>query len=474
MNKLRHLVCCAIAVAALTACGGGGGGGGDAPSSNELPVTLGQPGPGDPDAYLPLVQGNFWHFRGTTVAGGATTSFETSVQVTGTRIVGGVTALVLREADTTAGSGGEASDQSVVKDLNGLAVLEAGSDPLTLSLVPYWELRFPLQSGSTFVQLDRTEVDMGEDLDGDGRNEQIDVLSTVTVVGFETVSVPAGTFSEAAHIRRQLALKVRLSGDGRVIEASETAHAWFARGVGWVRRSSTIAALGESITTDQSLDAYFVGGVAVGMQDATGPVHNGTLGAEGTSFSLWRSVPAGRNTVALTGLTGEAYLRVLSASCTVRSGSQRVGTAPEDCTFDTGAGPVVVQVTGATGTRYQLWQALAPNVSSPATEARAFNSGTPTVGQVATRGDSTYSVAGLTPGAYTISIAGLSADADLKVYSDETYSLEQDCTLRAPGDVLEGPEDCTIVSGGSVYFRVRSGEVNRDGSSYLMLVHPAP
>jgi hypothetical protein len=250
-------------------------------------------------------------------------------------------------------------------------------------------LRFPVQNGSTFVQLDRSDVDMGQDLDGDGRNERLDVLSTVTVIGFETVSAPAGTFSEAAHIRRQVALTVHLSRDGQVVEASETASAWFARGIGWVRRSSTISVLGESITSDQLLDAYFVDGVAGGMQEATGPVHNGTLGPEGTSFSLWRAVPAGRTTVALTGLTGEAYLRVLSAPCTVSSGSQRAGTAPEDCTFDTGAGPVVVQVTGATGSRYQLWQALAPNVSSPATESRAISSGTPTVGQVATRGEST-------------------------------------------------------------------------------------
>jgi hypothetical protein len=294
------------------------------------------------------------------------------------------------------------------------------------------------------------------------------------VIGFETVSAPAGTFSEAAHIRRQVALTVHLSRDGQVVEASETASAWFARGIGWVRRSSTISILGESITSDQLLDAYFVDGVAGGMQEATSPVHNGTLGSEGTSFSLWRAVPAGRTTVALTGLTGEADLHVLSGSCTMGSGSRVAGTAPEDCTFDSGAGPVVVQVTGTAGTRYQLWHASTPSVSSPATESRAIGSGTPTAGQVAARGDSTYAVTGLTPGSYTISIAGLSADADLKVYFDETYSTEQDCTLRSPGDVSAQPEDCTIASDGSVYFRVRGGEINTAGSSYLLLVHAAP
>ncbi len=54
------------------------------------------------------------------------------------------------------------------------------------------------------------------------------------------------------------------------------------------------------------------------------------------------------------------------------------------------------------------------------------------------------------------------------------YSMEQDCTLRATGDVLPQPEDCTTTSAGNLHFIVRSGEVNPDGASYLMLVHAAP
>ena len=38
-------------------------------------------------------------------------------------------------------------------------------------------------------------VHLDSDLDGDGRNDVVDVNSTVTVVGTETVSVPAGTFT---------------------------------------------------------------------------------------------------------------------------------------------------------------------------------------------------------------------------------------------------------------------------------------
>ena len=473
MNTFRNLASGAIAIAALTACGGGGGadpGGGAA--SIELPVTLGQAGPGDPEGYFPLAQGNFWHFRGTAVENGVPTPFETSVQVSGTSVVGGVTALVVRESDPTVGGCCSFSEQAVVKDPNGLAVLAESTDPLTKSLAPYWELRFPLNSGLEFVQIDRLAIDIGQDLDGDGINEWADVHSIATVIGFETVSAPAGTFSEAAHIRRQVALKFHMSRDGQVVEASETGNTWFARGVGWVRRTSAVSVLGQSSTSDESLDAYFVDGVAGGgIQEAADPVQNSSLGPEGTSFWLWRNVAAGRHTVALTGRTGDARLRILAGSCTAGSGST---LPPEDCSFDASTGPVVVQVTGTAGTHYQLWHAPTPRVLTPANEVRAITAGVPTVGQVATRSDSRYEVTGLTPGNYTISIAGLSADADLKVYFDGTYSMEQDCTLRAAGDVLPQPEDCTTASPGSLYFSVRSGEVNRDGASYLMLVHAAP
>jgi hypothetical protein len=461
----------ALAATLVAACGGDGGGG---DASDAVPVVLGQPGPGDPGNYFPLAVGNFWHFRGYAEIDGARTPLEASVQVVGTRVVDGVTALVVRESDPQVGGDGTYADELLVKDLNGVAVLGVDDDPTSQAIVPYWEVRFPLEPGSAFVQIDAKGIDFGEDLDGDGRNETVDVRSVVSMVGFETVTVPVGTFAEAAHLRREVSLRILMSRDGAIVNGTEAGNAWFARGVGWIQRTSTVAAAGVSVTTREFLDAFLVDGVAGGIAEAPAPVINGSVGADGASFVLWRDVPAGRRTAVLAGLSAEADLRVLTASCTAGSGTQKGGLEPEDCTFDGTGGPLVVRVAGAPGTRYQLWQAPTPSIASPVNEASVVAASTVTVGQVGARGESTYAASGLASGRYTISIAGLSDDADLKVYADDTYSVELDCTLRSVGDVMAEPEDCTTSSDGGLYFRVRGGELNMVGASYLIMVHPAP
>ena len=56
------------------------------------------------------------------------------------------------------------------------------------------------------------------------------------------------------------------------------------------------------------------------------------------------------------------------------------------------------------------------------------------------------------------------------MFSDETYSIESDCTLRRPGDVTSSPEGCTVATGAALYFSVSSGELNREGAGYIILV----
>lgn len=458
-----------VLMSSLVGCGGGGGGG-SSPVSGELPVVLGLAGPGDPENYLPLAVGNFWHFRGTT-SGASSGTWENSVSVTGTRLVNAATATMVYESN--ASGGGTSDEQGYVKDPNGIAVLNA-EDAFEASLTPRWELRFPLQTGSEFVQLDRKNLDLLEDLDGDGINERVDVRSDVRVVGFEAVNVPVGSFSNAARIERQMALRVYLSKSGQVVDGTEVGTAWFARNVGWVRRTSTVTVLGQVTVMDEVLDAYYVDGVAGGMQVASNAVAHGTVDAGGRAFWVFPISSAGRQTAALTGLTGNADLAVLTIRQCASSFVGAAGLSPEDCSFYPLGGSIVVAVSGIETSRYLLSLAASPSVASPTSESKLIPDGTPTTGQVAPRGESTYSVDGLTPGNYTISIAGLSADADLKVYFDETYSMEQDCTLRGVGDVTAKPEDCTTASSGRLFFRVRSGELNLDGASYLILVHSAP
>ena len=266
-SAATKLACLAPLVLALGACGGGGGGdGGDASSAQE-PVTLGAAGPGDVQNHLPLAVGNSWQFRGTVVEGQTTTPTETTITVPGVRAVGGVSALVVRES-VVAGAQTTAFEDAMVKDANGVAVLASADDVLNSALVPYWELRFPLVAGAEFVQIDRTDLDFGQDLDADGRNERVSLYATVRVVGTESVTVPAGTFAGSVHVQRRLELTLRLSADGSAFDATETGNAWYAPGVGWVRRTSVAAGMGETLTSDEQLTAYVVGGVARGAMNS--------------------------------------------------------------------------------------------------------------------------------------------------------------------------------------------------------------
>ena len=119
---------------------------------------------------------------------------------------------------------------------------------------------------------------------------------------------------------------------------------------------------------------------------------------------------------------------------------------------------------------YVITGGVAPVVTLPITgTGGSVPRGIATIGLVETRQTNRYFTTGLTPGTHTVSITGLTGDADLHVFSDESYSHELDCTLRRPGDVTNGPEDCTLTTGTALYFSVASGELNRDGAGYLIL-----
>lgn len=105
----------------------------------------------------------------------------------------------------------------------------------------------------------------------------------------------------------------------------------------------------------------------------------------------------------------------------------------------------------------------------------------PIIGQVATRGESFYSVSGLIPGTtHTVSITRLPVlgllpgtnlsnsvigAADLHVFPDATFSFEADCTLR-----VASPQTCTLITGSSLYFSVRAGPIERVGARYIIQV----
>lgn len=472
MFKRGRLALATIGLALLAACGGGGGG---TPPAGETPVVLGQPGPGDPDNWMPLGVAHRWVFRGRSSGVGGDRDYTNHVEVTNVGSVNGTSTLRLRENNY--GGTGEVSVADIVNDNNGIAVLAIDDgNALSAALAPYWEIRYPLAAGSRFVQRERSNVDFGSDLDGDGRNESVTLRSEVTVAGTEAITVPVGSFATALRVNRSSTLTIRLSRDGSTVTGTESASAWYVRNVGWVRRTQTATASGLTTSIDEVLEAYFNSGGNGGTQPVSGPIASGTLPASGVVTHVWSAQPLGPYTVTLSALSADAELVVPAApSCTRGSGPQP-GTAPEDCSFThDGLGPLLAQVRGAPGATYVL--ALAPAVvfAAPADESALVVVSTPAFGQVGPRGTSTYQINGLpTTGRYSITIASLDADADLMVYSDSTYSMPI-CGLTGVGDIGTLPEECVVdVALGNLYFRVRAGELNSTGASYQVIVQPVP
>lgn len=189
------------------------------------------------DAYFPDDVGNSWSYRGEVTEGPIQTierkMFVNESKVTGADVRQNVQVKVMH--DTNAGNHGP-STSFYRRDAAG--VVYYGSEPgttLETQLIPYQIVQFPLRPGSTFQQFDRRDLDFGSDLDRDGVNEHADVVGTVTVVGRESVTVPAGSYPDAVRIDARMTLRITFSADRRVAVGTDVMNAWFVKGIGLVK-----------------------------------------------------------------------------------------------------------------------------------------------------------------------------------------------------------------------------------------------
>lgn len=189
------------------------------------------------EEYFPDAQGMQWRYRGEVMEGPLQTiarnGFVNVSTVKGTDKIKGVSVKVFH--DTNPGNHG-ASDSYYRKDPAGIVYY--GSDPgtpLEKQLIPYQIVRFPIDIPSSFQQFNRKGLDFGSDLDGDERNEQADMEAVVTVIGKESVTVPAGTYSDAIRVEARMTMRITLSGNHRSALGTDVMTAWFAKGVGLIK-----------------------------------------------------------------------------------------------------------------------------------------------------------------------------------------------------------------------------------------------
>ena len=187
--------------------------------------------------YFPDQIGNEWHYRGQITEGPLQTIehkfFSNVSSVTGTKAIKGMTVTVFH--DTNPGNHGP-MDSLYRRDSVGIVYY--GSDPGTpfeQQLVPYQIVRFPMKVSSSFPQFNRKELDFGTDLDRDGVNEKVDAQGDATVLGQESITVPAGTFKDAVKVEARMHMQIHLSGAKRTAQGIDVMTAWFVRGVGLVK-----------------------------------------------------------------------------------------------------------------------------------------------------------------------------------------------------------------------------------------------
>jgi hypothetical protein len=216
-GSARVLVGCGVL--ALAACGGGGSG------SEPVPPPVAPGVDGAP--YQPLAVGDRWF----TLADGV----RNEVRVTGTESTAFGTGYVVRRSTQE----GVTEESVLVLSGDGLrSVPRSSASSLERAIGPIQLLRFPLRVGTSHTAVDAIIANQ-IDLDADGRFDTATIRMDVTVVGFETLTIAAGTFNDVLRVRSLITQSATLSSNGQRVTSTSQSEDWYGRGIGLLRSAFT-------------------------------------------------------------------------------------------------------------------------------------------------------------------------------------------------------------------------------------------
>ena len=218
----------------------------------------------------------------------------------------------------------------------------------------------------------------------------------------------------------------------------------------------------------------------------------GSTTQRGTIVSAVTVSPGVTYTTSITGLSDDANLYMFGndntfstlANCAITN-AHFSGTAPEDCTLVSSSGILYFIIDGifssAATVQFTALTVPTPIVPNPSNEGTigspvSLSVNTPIPGQVAWGGTSFYMVSGLSASThYTVSITGLTGNANLKVFgSDNTFTTPASCLVDNTSLPLPAPEDCTLItSGNALYFSV-AADTTSAGVAFINLIEPGP
>lgn len=199
--------------------------------------------PGDGANYAPVTVGNRWTYR-SSLDGSVT-----QIRVAPSRVSATGVQMIVDARETPA---------SYAKTADALLVEDATSLHGELGLLE--TLQFPVTVGDSFVQVDRAGLDAGWDADGDGRHETLAIHAEVFVLGFETLTVPAGRFADCAKVLTETRQALDYTRSGRQAVMLTHVVDWYAPGVGRVRRDLENVVGGVTLSSRYELVDYAVDG----------------------------------------------------------------------------------------------------------------------------------------------------------------------------------------------------------------------
>lgn len=246
---------------------------------------------GDIGNFFPYNQGNTWEYQKTRSGTGSSSQTYTNTHsISGVRPIHGIDALIFRESNPE--NDGAAEDHYILKTANGIIVHGAEpTDEITPQIVPYQAIRFPLSESSKYVSLKKERITVS--------GLPVDLTIEVNVVGFESISVPSGTYANALKIvTNQMAT---LAGDpAQTVKGTETV--WLVSKLGIVKSVLVVTESGNKTETEvEELIKASIDGVqhTFGARIRTASLTANDLVYDQTSDRIYASLPGNPGSIAV-------------------------------------------------------------------------------------------------------------------------------------------------------------------------------
>lgn len=275
MASMRRKITTPIVPFTLLLISLGGCGGGSQDNNRATPA-------GDAANYIPMADGNRWIYQepGYRLAG-VTGPVATELhQLINTTLADGTPALQRRKDFLYTPL---YVTSRVIKTADAVRlVFDATDGPPFSGLGSLRQLRLPMVSGESYTAYAFENLNSGNDSDGDGLNELFSNRTEVNIGAPESVTVPAGTFSNSLKVTSHDFPHGTYSKDGSTWSATTESTSWYVPNIGLVKSITTTVTGGISSSNSLELIGYKVAGFST---DTTSPTVISTVPASTASVS---------------------------------------------------------------------------------------------------------------------------------------------------------------------------------------------